>query len=47
MNPPGWEQSKGSWLSGAIKVAYPFFMPNFLTTHIFLDSWLRQVSRKL
>ncbi|CDS91779.1 hypothetical protein BN1088_1430183 [Sphingobacterium sp. PM2-P1-29] len=27
MTPPGWEQSKGIWLSGAIKGAYPFFMP--------------------
>jgi len=25
MTPPGWEQSKGIWLSGAIEVAYPLF----------------------
>ncbi|MCW3076847.1 MAG: hypothetical protein JWO32_1456 [Bacteroidetes bacterium] len=26
LNPPGWERSKGRWLSGAMKVACPFFL---------------------
>jgi len=26
--PPGSEGSKGRWLSGAMQVAYPLFMPN-------------------